>query len=128
MTSKKWGYHYIANLGGCELSSMQSKKNIKLFLTDILETTDMTAFGPPIFKYVKPTPETLKKEIDGYSVVQVIITSSITLHFVDSKQLLFFDFFSCKQFNKTKVKELLKKYFGFSMIEEHFLTRNALTN
>jgi hypothetical protein len=33
-----WGYHYIANIGGCEVSSMQSKKHIRNFLKELLDT------------------------------------------------------------------------------------------
>jgi S-adenosylmethionine/arginine decarboxylase-like enzyme len=122
-----WGYHYIANIGGCEVSSMQSKKHIRNFLKELLNTTDMKALGPPIFKYVAPTKETINKAIDGFSVVQVIVTSSVTMHFVDSTKMIFFDFFSCKKFDKKKVTKLLLKYFSYKVIEEHYLTRDTIT-
>ena len=122
-----WGYHYIANIGGCEVSSMQSKKHIRNFLKELLDTTDMKALGPPIFKYVEPTAETINKAIDGFSVVQVIVTSSVTMHFVDSTKMIFFDFFSCKKFDKKKVMKLLLKYFSYKVIEEHYLARDTIT-
>jgi S-adenosylmethionine/arginine decarboxylase-like enzyme len=87
----------------------------------------MKALGPPIFKYVEPTTETINKAIDGFSVVQVIVTSSITMHFVDSTKMIFFDFFSCKKFDKKKVTKLLLKYFSYKVIEEHYLTRDTIT-
>ena len=125
-SKRSWGYHYIANIGGCDVDCMRSKEHIKEFLSTLLDATDMKAVGAPIFKYIAPSKETIDKEIDGYSVVQIIMTSSITMHLVESTQMIFFDFFSCKKFSKAKVRQLLRSYFKNTRIEESYLTRDTL--
>jgi S-adenosylmethionine/arginine decarboxylase-like enzyme len=126
MKSKSWGYHFIANIAGCDVKSMQSRPHIKSFLKELLEKTGMNALGAPIFKYIEPTQESINKAIDGFSVVQIITTSSVTMHFVDSKNMIFFDFFSCKKFDRKLVKGLLRKHFGYSEIDEHYLERKLV--
>ena len=124
--SVNWGYHYIANIGRCDVETMRSKEHIKEFLRDLLNKTDMHAMGEPVFKYIRKTKETVEKAIDGYSVVQIIVTSSVTMHFVESTKMIFFDFFSCKPFNRKVVKQLLRTYFKYSRIEDAYMTRATL--
>ena len=121
-----WGFHLIADVGGCCVESMKSQEHIQLFLVELLEKTKMNALGDPIFKYIPPTPEAIEKEIDGFSVVQIITTSSVVMHFVDSRSAIFIDFFSCKLFDIEEVKEIIKKYFNYTSIKTKYMERDIM--
>lgn len=125
--NKEWGFHFIVDAGNCDVDTIKNKSHIKEFIKKLLIKTKMNPIGPPIFKYVKPTPQTIKNEIDGYSVVQIIVTSSVTIHFVNSTKMMFLDFFSCKKFKQEDVLELIKEYFNPGIFKTTYINRNTLT-
>jgi S-adenosylmethionine/arginine decarboxylase-like enzyme len=122
-----WGFHLILDVGGCDVDAMKSESTIRAFLDELLERTKMNPLGEPIFKFIPPTPETLEKRIDGFSVVQVITTSSVVMHFVDSERAIFVDFFSCKKFDQEEVAEIVEKYFKYTSSKRFYIERDILT-
>ena len=65
------------------------------------------------------------KALDGYSVVQIIHTSSITGHFMDASGDAYIDIFSCKEFNIEEVTTVITKYFNPEKMNKHFLIRDT---
>ena len=61
----------------------------------------------------------------GYSLVQLIETSSITGHFVDKSGDCYIDIFSCKVFDIETAKAVVNKYFSPKQIKVTYLTRQA---
>jgi S-adenosylmethionine/arginine decarboxylase-like enzyme len=61
----------------------------------------------------------------GYSVMQLITTSNITAHFVDSDSTAYIDVFSCKDFDLEIVKSVVNDYFKPIQIKETFIYRDA---
>ena len=61
----------------------------------------------------------------GFTVVQIIVTSSIVAHFVDSLGHIYLDVFSCKRFDPVVVKNSIKQSFGGNKYKEHFIHRQA---
>jgi S-adenosylmethionine/arginine decarboxylase-like enzyme len=100
---------------------MNSKKNIKECIDKIILNTNMEAWGKPILKY-----SDLHNGIySGYSVVQFIRTSSITMHFVNSEaREAYIDFFSCKNFDQKIVKKIVVDYFKPTKIKARFIKRS----
>ena len=80
----------------------------------------MKRVGNPIIEYLTPT-----KENSGYSLMQMIETSNITAHFVESNQSAYIDVFSCKQFDPLVAEHVVKEYFDPNNIKATFITRNA---
>jgi S-adenosylmethionine/arginine decarboxylase-like enzyme len=61
----------------------------------------------------------------GFTVVQVIVTSSIVAHFVDGLGQIYLDVFSCKTFDPATVERSMQESFGAKKIRKFFLTRQA---
>lgn len=82
-----WGFHLMVDSKGCDLNKMKNKKYVIKFIKTLVERIDMTPVGEPFIKY---SGEGTDKE--GFSVAQLIITSSITAHFVNPEQKIYIDF------------------------------------
>ena len=48
---------------------------------------------------------------EGFTAIQIIETSTITAHFINSTGSLYLDVFSCKEYDKLVVEKLIKQYF-----------------
>ncbi len=66
----------------------------------------MKAYGPCMVKRFG------KGKLKGYSVIQFIETSSITLHFDETEERAFIDIFSCKDFHVNKAESFSKEFFN----------------
>ena len=61
----------------------------------------------------------------GYTLVQLIETSNITAHFVEEKNDLYLDVFSCKTFDEKTVREVVNHYFGPAGMDTLLIQRDA---
>ena len=108
-----WGYHLILDCAGLNPESIRDEKNIYNFAKQLVKDIDMVAYGEPqIVKF-------------GYTLVQLIETSNICVHFVDEDNTAYFDIFSCKTYDNDVVIGLVKKYFGATHVRQTYLTRQA---
>lgn len=116
-----WGYHLILDCQGCAIPLVSDRENIKNFIKTLVDAIDMKAYGEPILEHFA----THDPSKGGYSLVQLIETSSITGHFVDLNGDAYIDIFSCKPFSSETVKEVVHAFFKPASIKMHFLTRQA---
>ena len=114
-----WGYHLLLDCSGCN-SRIRDKESIKQFVSTLITAIDMKRVGNPVLEYLTPTLEN-----SGYSLMQMIETSNITAHFVESNQSAYIDVFSCKQFDPLVAEQIVKDYFSPNNIKTNFLIRNA---
>ena len=120
--TKPWGFHGIFDCSSCDLDKIQSADNIKAWLADLLVTIDMTAIGEPIVTLTGVGME----DKEGYTAVQIIVTSSIVARFIDSTKHIYIDVFSCKEFDPKKVETSITTFFGAdTKINKILLPRNA---
>jgi S-adenosylmethionine/arginine decarboxylase-like enzyme len=104
--SKAWGMLASIDLSGCDHGLIQSPKAIRAFMTELVKVIKMKAYGPMYLKKFGPG------SLEGYSVVQFIETSAITIHFDDKMgDRAFIDIFSCCFFNPPAAEAYAKKYF-----------------
>ena len=89
-----WGKHLILDCGGCPLDLISDAENIRLFADALVTAIDMVPVGEPVIEYLDPKPH-----LAGYSLMQLIETSSITGHFCDASGDVYLDVFSCKDFD-----------------------------
>ena len=61
----------------------------------------------------------------GFTAIQVIVTSSIVAHFIDSTGDVYIDVFSCKEFDNSIVIATIQNAFLPKRIRTNFLTRQA---
>lgn len=119
--NKYWGYHGIFDCYKGDISKITSPENIKNFIVDLVKTIDMVAYGEPIIEHFA----THDPEKAGYSLVQLIETSSITGHFVDKTGEFYIDVFSCKPYDIQLVRNCIQEYFDPESISAITLTRQA---
>lgn len=61
----------------------------------------------------------------GFTLVQIIQTSSIVAHFIDLPGDIYLDVFSCKKFDITAVEECVERWFSPKKQRRNFITRHA---
>ena len=116
-----WGYHLILDCKNGDLEKVKSPDNIKNFVKELVKEIDMIAWGDPKLEHFA----THNADAAGYSLVQLIETSSITGHFVDKNGDSYIDIFSCKAFDIETAKSVVNKYFSPQQIKVTYLTRQA---
>lgn len=119
MQENVFGWELLLDLYDCNLDTLKSREALTHFAKAVCERLDMKAFGEPMiehFGYEKP-------ETVGYSLVQLIETSSIVGHFSEFKRSAYLDLFSCKPFDADDVTTFSKEFFGAEGIVKRFIER-----
>ena len=116
-----WGWELVVDLKGCDKAFITDSKRIKEFVAELVESIDMKAYGKPLLKDFANHDPTK----GGYTLVQMIETSSITGHFVSATGDAYLNIFSCKHFDMTVAMNVIKKYFKpedhrFSMLNRGY--------
>ena len=116
-----WGQHLIVDMGGCDRTAVTDKGTIHSFCNELVEKIDMVPYGEPVIEhFAKHDPS-----VSGHTLVQLIETSNITAHFVDSTGDIYLDVFSCKEFAEDRVLELCHDFFSPLTIHASTLDRTA---
>lgn len=114
-----WGYHLILDCKGCQ-KNWRSPDSMKHFVDILLNDIQMTAWGETQIEHFADKPE-----IAGWTVIQPLTTSTMTMHFLDDSGDLYFDLFSCKEFRSVHVLARVKQWFDPLTIKETYLERQA---
>ena len=120
-TNEFWGYHLILDCHACDVPNIQSQENVYNWIKKLVKDIDMEPIGEPRIEYT--AAEFPDKA--GFTAIQVIVTSSIVAHFIDSTGDVYIDVFSCKPFNPEKVTTLITKFFMPEKMNKHFIIRDA---
>lgn len=102
-TMKVWGKEITMDCR-CDVEKVNCPLNLSAFLKDLVQRIDMTPYGEPQIELFG------SGGLYGYSALQWIQTSCITLHSTLDGQL-YLNLFSCKTFDEVKVKECIIEYF-----------------
>jgi S-adenosylmethionine/arginine decarboxylase-like enzyme len=116
-----WGYHLILDCRGGDVGAVRDRRTILAWVRRLVDRIDMKAYGEPVCEHFA----THDPEAAGYSLVQLIETSSITGHFVDRTGDAYIDVFSCKGFDIAAVRSLVDECFRPASIRVTYLTRQA---
>ncbi len=120
-TNEFWGYHLILDCSACHVPSIQSRENVYNWITGLVRAIDMEPIGEPRIEYT--AAEFSDKA--GFTAIQVIVTSSIVAHFIDSTGDVYIDVFSCKEFDNSIVIATIQNAFLPKRIRTNYLTRQA---
>ena len=120
-TNEFWGYHLILDCAACHVPSIQSRENVYNWITGLVRAIDMEPIGEPRIEYT--AAEFSDKA--GFTAIQVIVTSSIVAHFIDSTGDVYIDVFSCKEFDNSIVIATIQNAFLPKRIRTNYLTRQA---
>lgn len=121
MSSQYWGYHLTLDCHDCNRYKIKNEEHVKDFIKELMVRIDMKPIGDTRVEYT--AAEFPDKA--GLTAVQIIVTSTIVAHFIDSTGDLYLDVFSCKQFDIETVVNTVDEYFLPSNTRVNFLTRQA---
>lgn len=114
---KPWGKSIAIDLHECEHGRLTSKKLLAEFVDKIIKVVNMEAHGPcHIDRFGEGN-------LEGYSAIQFIETSSITVHLDEKWDRAFVDIFSCKDFSDKKAEKFTKDFFNAKQVKSTVLVR-----
>lgn len=115
-----FGQELILNLYDCDLKKISDGNEIKKFVIELCDNViKMKRYGEaliPHFGHENPLTS-------GYSLVQLIETSSVTAHFSEYKKSVYLNIFSCAWYDPKVTEEFCKNFFGAKRVESHLIKR-----
>ncbi len=114
-----WGLTASFDLADCNPKLITNPEEIKRFIIELCNLIKMVRHGEPIIDCFGGD------SLEGYSAIQFIETSSITIHFDDKiGNRAFIDIFSCEYFDQKKAIDFSKKYFQGKLKAIRIYTRS----
>lgn len=105
MKIKTWGQTLSMDLSGCPKKHLTNPKKLGKYCLDLCAEIKMEPEGKPLVKRFG------EGALEGYSAVQFIKTSCITVHADEYDDRVFIDVFSCKKFDPKIAMTFTKKIF-----------------
>lgn len=103
-----WGRELVLDLAGCDLATITSHAALAQFSVDLCKVIDMEMYGPPILeRFALDNPDAA-----GFTLLQLITTSSITFHFSERKRTAYGNVFSCKWFDADEATAFITRFLG----------------
>ena len=101
MLKKPFGTHLILDADDCQ-GKINDRKHIQSFIDTLVKEMGMKKVGETIFEYFEDNDYNRERDIVGYSVVQIISLSNITIHINEISRTIYLDVFTCGDFDDTK--------------------------
>ena len=101
-----WGMLAAIDLHGCEFGPLADPDNIRAFVPAVIEAIGMQAHGPLRLERFGDG------DLEGWSAMQFIETSSITIHADEVSGRCFVDVFSCRLFDPEHAAAVAVDHFG----------------
>ena len=118
---KEWyGQELVLNLYDCNAKKISSADEIRRFIIELCDNViRMKRYGEPLIPHFgHDNPITA-----GYSMVQLIETSSVTGHFSEYKRSAYINIFSCAWYDMEKTAAFVQEFFEAKRIDVTFLKR-----
>jgi S-adenosylmethionine/arginine decarboxylase-like enzyme len=100
-----WGLLASLNIYDCN-SRIDDPEALKQYVVDLCALIKMKRYGECLIQRFG------HDDLEGYSIMQFIETSSITGHFSPSTESAYIDVFSCAEFDPVTVLRFTEIYFG----------------
>jgi S-adenosylmethionine/arginine decarboxylase-like enzyme len=101
-----WGMLAAIDLHGCDRARLADPDTIRRFVRAVIEAIGMRAHGPLAIERFGDA------ELEGWSAMQFIETSSITVHADEVYCRCFVDVFSCRRFDPDRAAAIAARHFG----------------
>ena len=114
-----YGMELILDLYDCDPKVLASRKKLQEFVIKICRLIKMKRYGKPFvarFGFGKDFTA-------GYSLVQLIESSSISGHFSELWGSAYINIFSCKSFSVAKARTFTKKFFKAKSFKNRLIIR-----
>ena len=93
------------DLSGCKYELLTSPQKLKEFTKKLCKEIKMIPHGEPIIERFG------EGYLEGWSLMQFIETSTITVHLDEVDLRAFIDIFTCKKFSINKARKFCKSFF-----------------
>lgn len=123
--NNSWGRHLIIDANECD-GDIENIKHINDFINDLCEIGKMEKKGDLIVEVFEKTPFNIRNDLVGYSIVQIISLSNITLHINFISKTIYLDFFTCGKIQEDLISCLFTNYFNPKTIKKIILKRDAI--
>jgi len=121
-----FGRHLIIDANYCDEDNIKNLDKIKHFIDDLCELGKMEKKGELIVEVFPENKFNIENDLVGYSIVQIISLSSITLHINFISRTIYFDFFTCGILKTDLINVLFNNYFNPKTIKKIILQRDAV--
>jgi len=111
MKRKIWGQTMSVDLLGCPRNLLTNPQKLKEFINKLCKEIEMVPYGKPIIKRFG------EGDLEGWSLMQFIETSTITVHLDEIDLRAFIDIFTCKKFSVDKARRFCKSFFQAKKIK-----------
>ncbi|MBU2541623.1 MAG: S-adenosylmethionine decarboxylase [Candidatus Omnitrophica bacterium] len=118
-SKKVFGYELVMDLSGCNKEVLSSRKKLQEYVDKLCKLIKMKKYGKTLLPYFGENQAFTK----GYSLVQLIETSSITGHFSELWDKAYINIFSCKEYNHALAREFTCQFFKAKKVKNRFLIR-----
>lgn len=116
-----WGHHLILDISACPVEVATDPELLRRFVQELVETIGMKAYGDPLMAHFAEH----EPELAGWTLIQLIETSSITAHFVDLTGDCFLDIFSCQDFDTDVAIALVRERLSPEDVTARKIARRA---
>lgn len=101
-----WGMLAAIDLHGCDRARLEDPETIRRFVPEVIDAIRMHAHGPLMVERFG------EGELEGWSAMQFIETSSLTIHADEFSGRCYVDVFSCKAFDPELAATIAEQHFG----------------
>ena len=126
MSKKPFGKELIIDMKDC-LGNITSKEHIQIFIDTLISKIGMQKKGETIFKYFEDNDYNRERDIVGYSIVQIISLSNITIHINEISKSVYFNLFTCGDLDELKVVLIVSDFFLPLKMNKKIIIRDALS-
>lgn len=120
-----FGTHLIIDANECR-GNITNIDHIKDFIDDLCKLGEMEKKGDLIVEIFEDNEFNRNNDLVGYSIVQIISLSNITLHINFISKTIYFDFFTCGKVNEDLITSLFNNYFNPDTIKKIKIQRDAI--
>src|SRR6185295_6820105 len=101
-----WGMMAVIDLHDADRARLADPETIRMFVSEVVPSIGMVAHGPTLLERFG------EGDLEGWSAMQFIETSSLTIHADEFGGRCYIDLFSCKPFDPAMAAEIAVRYFG----------------
>lgn len=106
MSQAPWGTLAAIDLHGCDRAALEDANVLRRFVPAVIDAIGMRAHGPLHLERFGDA------DLEGWSAMQFIETSSVTVHADEVFGRCFVDVFSCRPFDADLAAAVAKAHFG----------------
>jgi hypothetical protein len=113
-----WGRWCGIDLQGCDLAIIADRDSIARYIEELCDLLQFHRYGPATIVRFGNRPE-----IAGFSFTQLIETSLVSGHLVDSTRCVFIDIFSCAPYSTPAAEAFTRRFFRAAKSISHVVDR-----